>query len=192
MITAIVRPHETVFGMIERVLNGWFLGLLARFAFAAVLLVYFLNSAMTKVGPGFLVADNAYYQIVPPIIEAAGYDVANVAFFPWKIIVFMGTYSEFVLPVLIVVGLFTRIAALGMIFFVLVQSYVDVTIHQIGAEATGAWFDRFPDAAVMDQRLLWVVPLIYLVVKGAGALSLDRVAYGLVMNREGAHSPQVA
>lgn len=192
MITAIVRLHETVFGMIERVLNGWFLGLLARFAFAAVLLVYFLNSAMTKVGPGLAVADNAYYQIVPPIIEAAGYDVANVAFFPWKIIVFLGTYSEFILPVLIVVGLFTRIAALGMIFFVLVQSYVDVTIHQIGAEATGAWFDRFPDAAVMDQRLLWVVPLIYLVVKGAGALSLDRVAYGLVMNREGAHSPQVA
>ena len=183
IINPFVRLHDAVFGTVERLLSGWFLGLFARFAVAAVLLVYYLNSAKTKVHEGFLgffsVADNAYYQIVPKAIEAAGYDVANVAFFPWKIMVFMGTYAEFALPVLVVLGLFTRIASIGMISFIVVQSVVDVTLHQIGAEATGAWFDRFSDAAILDQRLMWMVPLVYLVVKGAGAVSLDRVLAGM-------------
>ena len=184
IINIFVRLHDAVFGGIERALNGWFPGLFARFAFAAVLLLYYLNSATTKVRDGvfgfFSIADNAYYQIVPGAIEAAGYEVANVAFFPWKLMVFFGTYGEFILPVLIVLGLFTRIAALGMIFFILVQSYVDVTIHKIGEEATGAWFDRFPDSVIMDQRLLWSVPLVYLVIKGAGAISLDKLGFGHV------------
>ena len=37
-----------------------------------------------------------------------------------------------------------------------------------------AWFDRIPDAMLMDQRLLWIFPVLVLVIKGAGALSLDR------------------
>jgi putative oxidoreductase len=180
-MAALIRLHHNVFAMIERSLSGWVPGLLARFAFAAVLLVYYWNSFTTKIGAGafgFLgIADNAYYQIVPPVIEAAGYDVSNVAFFPWKIIVFAGTYSEFILPLLVVIGLFTRLAALGMIGFIIVQSIVDVTIHKIGAEATGAWFDRFSDAAILDQRLMWVTVLAYLVIKGAGALSVDALLW---------------
>lgn len=179
IVSLFVRLHDTVFGAIERALSGWFLGLFARFAVAAVLLVYYLNSATTKVGSGVLgflsVADNAYYQIVPKAIEAAGYDVANVPLFPWKLIVWAGTYAEFILPVLVVLGLFTRVAAIGFIGFIVVQSLTDVFVHQIGAEATGAWFDRFSDAAILDQRLMWMVPLVYLIVRGAGAISLDRL-----------------
>jgi putative oxidoreductase len=57
-----------------------------------------------------------------------------------------------------------------------VQSLTDVYGH--GATDTktlGAWFDRFSDSVIMDQRLLWVFVLSYLVVKGAGALSVDAV-----------------
>ena len=34
-------------------------------------------------------------------------------------------------------------------------------------------FDRFPDAAILDQRLLWLVPLVFVVIRGAGYVSLD-------------------
>ena len=169
--------HARVFSTVERMLDGWFLGFAACFSFFAVLYFYFLNSARTKVGDGFFgffhVADGAYYQIALPAVEAAGGNVSAVSFIPWGFIVWMGTYSEFVLPLLIVIGLFTRIAALGMIGFVLVQSYVDIAVHNVGSETAGAWFDRFSDGLIWDQRTLWVFLLLYLGVKGAGLISLD-------------------
>ncbi|MBW3096347.1 DoxX family protein [Pseudohoeflea coraliihabitans] len=175
----IAHLHRSVFAAIERGAEGWFLGLAARFVFAAVLWIYFLNSARTKVGDGlagfFTLTPGAYYQIALPAVEAAGGDVEQVAFLPWGLIVTMGTYAEFVLPLLIVIGLFTRIAALGMIAFIAVQTLVDITVHQIGAEAIGSLFDRFPDAAIADQRLLWLFVLIVIVLKGPGWISLDGV-----------------
>ncbi len=177
IISHLAGLHARIFSAVERATQAWLPGLAARLVFASVLLLYYWSSALTKVGTGFpgflMIADNAYYQMLPPVIEAAGYDVSQVAFFPWKIIVFFGTYSEFLLPLAVVLGFFTRLASLGMIGFIAVQTYVDITFHKIGAEATGAMFDRFPDAAIADQRLLWLFPLVYLIVKGAGALSLD-------------------
>lgn len=176
-VSTLVRLHATVFASLERAVEGWLPGLAARFSFLAVLYLYFLNSALTKVEPGtagfFRIADGAYYQIALPAVEAAGGDVSDVAFLPWGLIVWAGTYAEFILPVLVVLGLFTRLAALGMVGFVLVQSYVDITVHQVGKETAGAWFDRFSDGLIFDQRTLWVFLLLYLAVKGAGALSLD-------------------
>jgi putative oxidoreductase len=177
MIHRIAMLHGRIFGLVETQLDGWFTGLAARFAFAAVLLIYYLNSAATKVGEGitgfFSIGDNAYFQILPSVVEAYGYDASQVPFFPWDLIVFAGTYAEFILPLLIVLGLFTRLASLGMIGFIVVQSYVDIAFHGADDKTVGAWFDRFSDAAILDQRLLWVFLLAVLVVKGAGALSLD-------------------
>jgi putative oxidoreductase len=169
--------HGRVFSILERLGESWLLGLIARFAFAAVLWGYFLNSAKTKVGDGLLgffsISSGAYYQIALPAVEAAGGDVDAVSFFPWGLIVFMGTYAEFILPLLIVIGLFSRLAALGMIGFIAVQTFVDITVHQIGAESIGALFDRFPDSVIADQRLLWILPLAVIVLKGPGLLSVD-------------------
>lgn len=171
--------HDRVFSTLERLTDGWFLGLFARFTFAAVLWGYFLNSARTKVGEGFLgffqVAPGAYYQIALPAVEAAGGDVDAVAFLPWGLIVTLGTYGEFILPILLVVGLFSRVAAVGMIVFVAVQTLVDITVHQVGPETVGALFDRFPDSLIADQRLLWLVPLVYVALKGPGMVSLDHL-----------------
>lgn len=171
--------HDRVFSTLERLTDGWFLGLFARFTFAAVLLFYFLNSATTKVGEGFLgffqIATGAYYQIALPAVEAAGGDVEAVAFLPWGLIVTLGTYGEFILPILLVVGLFSRVAAVGMIVFVAVQTLVDITVHQVGPETVGALFDRFPDSLIADQRLLWLVPLVYVALKGPGMVSLDHL-----------------
>jgi putative oxidoreductase len=164
---------------LERALEGWFLGLAARLTFAAVLFGYYWNSALTKIGDGlfgvFDLTAGAYVQIVPWAMEAAGYDDAAIGFIPWGALVAAGTYAEFLLPVLIVAGLFTRLAALGMIGFVAVQSWVDVSFHGADAATLGALFDRLPSAAILDQRLLWVFLLSVLVAKGAGVLSLDHL-----------------
>ncbi len=179
MMTRLTAVHGRIFGAVEAKLDGWFLGLSARLVFAAVLAVYYLHSAATKVGEGvlgfFSIGDNAYFQILPSVVEAYGYDASQVPFFPYDLIVFAGTYAEFVLPVLIVLGLFTRLAALGMIGFIVVQSYVDIAFHGVDAATIGTWFDRLPSAAILDQRALWAFVLVYLVVRGAGALSLDAV-----------------
>ena len=177
MIAAISNLYRTVFVGLERSLDSWFLGLLARLVFAAVLFVYFFNSALTKVGDGiagfFTIDAGAYFQILPSVIEQYGFDPSQVPLFPYGLIVIFGTYSEFILPVLIVIGLFTRIAALGMIGFVLVQSYVDINFHHADAATIGSFFDNLSNAPILDQRALWIFLLTYLVVKGPGLLSLD-------------------
>ncbi|MDK3018071.1 DoxX family protein [Pseudodonghicola flavimaris] len=156
-------------------LGDWLLPLLARFAFAATLLWYYWSSALTKLGDGPLgvlrPSAGAYAQIFPRQFEAAGYDTEALT--PLHdLVVLSGTLAEFALPALIVLGAMTRVSALGMIGFVLIQSLTDVFGHGLGS-ASGAWFDRMPDGAVLDQRLLWTLLLACLVFKGAGPLSLD-------------------
>ena len=171
----LISLHNAVFAQVEK-LAPYVLPHLSRFVFAAVLLVYFWNSAMTKVGTGlfgFINLDfGAYFQIVPKAVEAAGYDAANLPFI-YKLIAVFGTWAEFILPLLIVIGLFTRLAALGMIGFVFVMSYVDINGHNVDATTIGSWFDNLSGSAIMDQRTMWIFPLTYLVFRGAGAISLD-------------------
>lgn len=154
----------------------------ARIVFAGVLLMYFWGSAGTKLGEGlfgFLNPDaGAYIQIFPKGFEAVGYDVSQFGTFHYLVVV-SGTIAEFVLPLLIVLGLLTRLAALGMIGFVTVQSATDVVGHGAWANGTfGSWFDRASDAVIADQRAFWLLLLAILVLKGAGPLSLDRLLFG--------------
>ena len=108
------------------------LPILARFAFAASLALYYWASALTKVGDGlfglFQPSLGAYAQIFPRAMEAAGYDASQLGLFHWAVVV-AGTLAEFLLPALIVVGLLTRLAALGMIGFVVLQSLTDIVGH---------------------------------------------------------------
>jgi putative oxidoreductase len=156
--------------------SEWLLPTLARLVFAGVLLIYYLNSALTKVGDGlwgFLSPSaGGYAQIFPRAMEAVSYDVEALSAYHWLVVV-AGTVGEFVLPVLIVVGLLTRLAALGMISFITLQSLTDIHGHA-QADSIGSWFDRFADAAILDQRALWVFLLVVLVIKGAGPISFDR------------------
>ncbi len=116
----------------------------------------------------------AYAQIFPRQMEAVGYDVSQLNIFHW-LVVTAGTFAEFLLPLLIVIGLLTRLAALGMIGFIVVQSLTDIVGHQVDAATIGSWFDRASDALIVDQRALWLLLLLILVFKGAGPLSLDRL-----------------
>lgn len=151
----------------------WLLPTLARLIFAGVLLTYFWSSGLSKLGDGlFSPSVGAYAQIFPKAMEAAGFDPSQMGL--WRtLVVLAGTWAEFLLPLLIVLGLFTRLAALGMIGFVVVQSLTDIVGH--GA-ALGAWFERASDDLIADQRALWCLLLVTLVIKGAGPLSLDRIS----------------
>ena len=151
----------------------------ARFAFAASLALYFFNSGLTKLGDGifgFLQPSlGAYAQIFPRAMEAAGYAVSQLGIFHWAVVT-GGTVAEFVLPVLIIIGLFARLASIGMIGFIVVQSLTDLIGHGAWDDKAvlGAWFDRIPDGIIPDQRMFWVLALSIIVFKGAGWLSLDR------------------
>ncbi|EBA12694.1 DoxX family protein [Roseobacter sp. CCS2] len=155
------------------------LPILARLVFAGVLTLYYWNSGLTKLGDGifgiFSPSIGAYGQIFPKALEAVGYDISQLTIFHWAVVT-AGTIAEFVLPVLIIIGLLTRLAAFGMIGFIIVQSLTDLFGHGgIAHDGTlGAWFDRMPDALILDQRAFWVLCLLILVFKGAGTLSIDR------------------
>jgi len=177
--------------------QDWLLSTLARLLFAAVLFRYFWASALTKLGDGplglFPPSTGAYAQIFPRQLEAVGYDASQLGLFA-HLVVFGGTVAEFVLPVLLILGLATRPAALAMVGFVVVQSLTDLFGHGGLAHAAtlGGWFDRAPDGVILDQRAFWVFALIVLIVKGAGPLSLDRLVRNALSARQVAPPPAPA
>ena len=177
-MNTLISLHNSFFDRLDR-WGDWILPTLARFVFAAVLLVYFWKSAMTKLGSGVLgflfPSDGAYVQMFPKAMEAVSYDSSQLGIFYWLVAV-AGTWAEFILPTLLVLGLLTRLAAIGMIGFVIVQTATDVLAHGASDPKTfGGWFNGVPDSVISDQRLLWITVLLVIVIKGAGPLSLDRV-----------------
>lgn len=181
-MNSLFAVHDRFSGALDRAASQ-FLPILARLVFAGVLLIYYWNSALTKLGDGLFgflsPSSGAYVQIFPKAMEAVGYDTSQLSTIHWLVVV-AGTMAEFILPALIIVGLLTRLAALGMIGFIVIQSLTDLFGHGgIAQEGTlGAWFDRASDALILDQRAFWVLALLILVFKGAGALSLDRLFRG--------------
>lgn len=174
----LVRLYTRAFTALDDRIGDALLATLARLVFAATLFMFFWKSAMTKIGPGiaglFTPSSGAYVQILPVRMEAVGYDPAALS--PLEhVIVYAGTYGELVLPVLIVAGLFTRLAALGMIGFIAVMTATDVFAHQVDAATIGAFFDKDPGSLIADQRTFWVFVLLVSVLKGPGPLSLDRL-----------------
>ncbi|TMV09589.1 DoxX family membrane protein [Ruegeria sediminis] len=168
-MTALIALHNSVFEKIDRS-SDILTPTLARVVFAAVLLFYYWNSAMLKIdGSIFSPSAGAFGQIFPKAAEAVLYDVSQMTIFQ-RVVIFFGTVAEFALPVLIVVGLLTRLSAIAMIFFIWVQTVVDVTGHGV---ALGGLFDN--TITLMDQRVMWSFLLLVLVIKGAGPISIDRL-----------------
>lgn len=166
---ALVSLHNSLFEKVDE-RSDLIVPTLARVIFVAVLLFYFWNSAMTKIdGSIFTPSAGAFVQIFPKAAEAAGYDVSQLTLFQ-RIVIFVGTVSEFALPALLLAGLFTRLAAIGMIGFVFVQTLVDVTGHGV---KLGSLFDN--TYTLIDQRTMWLFLFLVLIIKGAGPISLDRL-----------------
>ena len=118
------------------------LALVNRVAIAGI----FWMSARTKVEGWFTISDSAY---------ALFRDEYKLPLLPPELAAQMATVAEHLFPVLLVLGLFTRLSALALLGMTLViQVFV------------------YPDA--WPTHLSWAALMLYLAGRGAGSLSLDR------------------
>ena len=119
------------------------LALVKRVAIAGI----FWLSARTKVDGWFTVSDSAY---------ALFREEYKLPLLPPELAAQMATVAEHVFPILLVLGLFTRLSALALLGMTLViQVFV------------------YPDA--WPTHLSWAGLMLYLAGRGAGNVSLDRV-----------------
>ncbi len=126
-----------------RLLPDDFLLLIARLGIASV----FFLSGRTKVEGLLTVSDSAVYlfeieyslPLLSPVVAAHA-----------------ATYAEHLLPLLLVLGLFTRLSALGLL---LMTAVIQIFIY--------------PDA--WPTHLSWTAILLPLIARGSGRWSLDRV-----------------
>lgn len=122
------------------------LALAARFAVGAI----FFLSGRTKV-EGFLTVSDSAYTLFR--------EEYKVPLLPPEFAAHMATYAEHLFPVLLVLGLCTRLSALALLgMTAVIQIFV------------------YPDA--WPTHLSWAALMLYLIGRGAGPLSLDR-AFGL-------------
>lgn len=132
-----------VAGMLETLLGHSALALLDRIAIAAI----FFLSGRTKVDGFLTVSDSAY------LLFREEYRVPLLA--P-ELAAHLATYAEHLFPLLLVLGLFTRLSALALLgMTAVIQVFV------------------YPDA--WPTHLTWSGLLLYLVARGGGTLSLDRL-----------------
>jgi putative oxidoreductase len=118
--------------------------LVARFAVASV----FWRSGQTKV-EGFAIKDNTFFLFR---------EEYKVPLLPPDLAAYMATVAEHVFPVLLLVGLASRLSALGlMVMTIVIQVFV------------------YPDG--WPEHVLWFALLLLIVARGPGALSLDHLIW---------------
>lgn len=109
--------------------------------------VPFFLSGRTKVEGLLTLKDSIFYLFA---------EEYRVPLLPPDLAAYAATYAEHALPVLIVLGLLTRPAALGLLAMTaVIQLFV----------VPGGW----------PTHLLWLAPLVYLLARGPGGWSMDRL-----------------
>lgn len=146
MVVIASRPTEWLNGAMTEGIALLF----TRVALAGI----FWRSARTKVEDGsFLtIKDTTFYQFSDAPFN-------QVPLINGDLGAYVTTYTEHLLPVLLLLGLATRLGALGVLGMTLViQTFV------------------FPEMAVWWQtHILWVAMALVLIVRGGGLFSLDRL-----------------
>ena len=131
---------------LDAIIGHALLAIAARIGIAAV----FFLSGRTKAEGVLSVTDGAV---------ALFRDEYKVPLLPPEFAAHMAAYAEHLLPILLVLGLATRLSALGLLgMTAVIQVFV------------------YPDA--WPTHLTWAVPMLYLAGRGAGPVSLDR-AFGV-------------
>lgn len=128
--------------ILSRVISDSLLALSARFAMAGI----FFQSGRTKVDGWLTLTDSAY---------ALFRDEYEVPLVPPEIAAHLAAYAEHLFPLLLALGLCTRLSALALLgMTVVIQVFV------------------YPDA--WATHLSWAGLLLFLVGRGGGAMALDR------------------
>jgi putative oxidoreductase len=121
-------------------------GLLALAARAAVAAIFFL-SGRTKVDGWLTISDSAYFLFR---------EEYKLPLLPPELAAHLAAYAEHFFPILLVLGLCTRLSALALLgMTAVIQIFV------------------YPEA--WPTHLSWAALMLYLVGRGAGPLSLDKV-----------------
>ncbi|KNE28646.1 MULTISPECIES: DoxX family protein [Achromobacter] len=132
----------------------WLIALLGRFSIAAV----FWKSGQTKV-EGFAVdLISGEFQLGWPSVSASAVslfaDEYRLPLAPPEWAALAAATAEHVLPVLLLLGLATRLSALGLL---VMTAVIQIFVYP----------DAYPTHGV------WAAVLLYLVARGGGAVSLD-------------------
>lgn len=146
-------PHRTIAHLVEYIPNT-LLALLARFSIAAV----FWKSGQTKI-QGFAVdIVSGEFTLGWPRLSDSVVDLFRdeyrLPLIPPAIAATLAAYAEHLLPILLLLGLATRLSALGLLGMTL-------TIQLL----------VYPDA--YPTHGTWAAVLLYLMAYGPGKLSLD-------------------
>lgn len=143
--TAPDQPAGGAWGWVTGLADGvplWVIGLFARIGVAGV----FFRSGQSKVS-GWEITPSTYFLFQ---------EEYKVPLLPPDLAAQTATLAEHVLPVLLVLGLATRLSALGLLgMTVVIQIFV--------------YPNSWPDHA------LWATALLLLVLRGPGPLSLDHL-----------------
>jgi len=135
--------YNTIAGRLTGLINDNLLALAARLALAAI----FFLSGRTKVDGLLTVNDSAYTLFR---------DEYKVPLIPPELAAHLATYAEHFLPILLVLGLFTRFSALALLGMTAV---IQIFVYP------SAW----------PTHLSWATLMLYLMGRGGGLLSMDYV-----------------
>lgn len=143
--------------VIGRVPSG-LIALLARFSIAAI----FWKSGQTKVEGLSIDVLEGRFQLGWPHFSDSAIDLFRdeykLPFLPPEVAAVMATAAEHVFPILLLLGLLTRLSALSLLIMTLViQVFV------------------YPGAYPLHG--VWAVALLYLMAHGPGPLALDNVLF---------------
>jgi putative oxidoreductase len=148
---ALIRHYDRAVTLVSAKWAEAIMLLMVRVALAGA----FWRSGRTKVEDGSLltVSENTIYQF--------GDDPFNkVPLLPHELAAYLTTYCEHIFPILLILGLFTRLSALALMGMTLViQIFV------------------FPEAW-WQVHILWVALALALIVRGGGGLSVDALLAG--------------
>ena len=141
-------PREGLIGLWDRAVN-----LAERIPMDVILLavrvgvaMIFLKSGFTKTSEGLTLADQTFmlfeYEYALPLI-------------PHDIAAYLATYAEHILPIMLILGLGGRLAALGLLgMTAVIQIFV------------------YPN--LWDIHLFWAGALLLIIAKGPGLISIDK------------------
>lgn len=144
-MTALIDMMQRLFDQIGRLVPEWAITLLARFSIAYT----FWSSGRSKVSGILDISDSTF------LLFEHEYGVPLI---PSDIAAYMATYAEHFFPILLVLGIFTRFAALSLLMMTaVIQLFV------------------YPDA--WNVHMWWALAMLYLIRYGGGTVSLDHLLW---------------
>jgi putative oxidoreductase len=139
--TSIIGRWNRITDLLNNWVNHNLIALAARIAVAAI----FFLSARTKVEGLLTIKDSTFL-----LFE----EEYKLPLLPPEFAAHMATYAEHLFPILLVLGLFTRLSAFALLVMTAtIQIFV------------------YPDA--WPTHLTWAVPMLYLIGRGGGAWTVD-------------------